>query len=217
MSLWLRGISGDIAITEETQDSGNVDMLIAQTSSEVEGCNEGPESTVRQDDIDSADSSSIGETLPQLPEYENFIAKSEAYSWLLSRMSQHDGFLNGKVDAMITIENQILGHFRTQEHLTAISRSRPQALTSLKIHLRWDPREYITSLGLDPDSCDFDTILCVTGTPRESQAIGVVDYLRQTWPTTTDVDLLPMLRQLITIQKKKVLFVSANGQPPRAN
>ena len=176
-------------------------MLIAQIPSEVKGYNEDQEPTVRRDDIDSADSLSIVEALPQLPEYENFIANSEAYGWLLSRMSQHDGFSNGKVDAMIIMEDQILGHFRTQERLTAMSRSRPQALTFLKIHLTWDPREYITSLGLDPDSCDFDTILCVTGTPRESQAIGVVGYLRQTWPTTTDVDVLPMLRQLISIQK----------------
>ena len=202
MSLWLRGISGDLAIADE-KHPGNVDALIAQISSGVEGCNEDPESTVRQDDIDSADGLSIDEALPQLPEYENFIAKSEAYRWLLSRMSQHDGFSNGKVDAMITIENEILGHFRTQEHLTTMSRSKPQALTCMKIHLRWDPREYISSLGLDPDSCNFDKILSITGTPHESQAIGVVEYLRQTWPTTTDVDVLPVLRQLITIQKTR--------------
>jgi hypothetical protein len=204
MSQWLSGISAEIAITDQTSESGDVGMLdVAQKSSGAQQSNEDRDLTVGLDGIDSADSSSMSDVFSQLPEYESFIAKSNAYKWLLSRISQHDHFSNGNVDAMIAIEDQILGHFRTQGHLGTMSRSRPQALACMTIHLKWDPQEYIISLGLDPNTCNFDTVLCLTGTQHESQAMGIAEYLRQTWPITADMGIVPILQQLVTLQRGK--------------
>lgn len=204
MSQWLSGISAQITANDRSQDSGDVCMLdVASIPNETQSPEDIEDPTVEPGDIDLADISSVGETLPQLPDYEKFIVNSNAYQWLLSKVSQHDCFSNDAADAMTNIENQILNHFQTQVHLNTMSRSRPQALACMRIHLVWDPQKFMIGLGLDPRTCSIDTVLSLTGTLRESQATSITEYLHQTWPTTADLGIIPMLQQILTLEKGK--------------
>jgi hypothetical protein len=184
MSLWLQGISTDITLAEPRDPLQQQDR---------------PGEDQELDSMDSSSTCSI--PLPQLPEYERFIENSNAYEWLLARVEQHDRLANGEVDALKKIEDEILTHLRSQRHLDTMSSSRPQALACMTFHLQWEPREYMISLGLQPDSYDLNTILCLTGTKHESQAVSVIEYLRQTWPTSADMGVIPMLQKLVTLQK----------------
>lgn len=137
----------------------------------------------------------------QLSDYKAFVHQSDAYQWLLSRISRHDRLSFGTPDITTEIGDQILTQLQSHDRLHTMSRHKPSPLASMTFHLDWAPQVFIRSLGLDPLCPNIlQRILCLTGTWREAQAMTVSEYLHQTWPVTAKLVESIMQELIVTNQ-----------------
>jgi hypothetical protein len=159
---------------------------------DISACNddESPKSPEDQD---------IGESqLFQIADYEKFIHQSDAYRWLLSKISQYNRLLFEPSDAMVRIGEHMRGKLQTQESLRTMSRCRPLSLVKMTFNLEWNPKAYIKGLGIQDSSPNIlDRVLCLTGKWSEAQAMTVSEYIHQTWPVTGDA-IKTLFQELLT-------------------
>jgi hypothetical protein len=122
--------------------------------------------------------------LPQLASYEDFIPKSLAYRWLMSKIQDRNLLVCTEPNAKDNIGSQVLISLRTQEVRHKMSRRRPISESQITFNIPWDLKEFIEQLGLDSSSHDiFDKVMCLTGSWNMAQTSTVAEYIRQTWPT----------------------------------
>lgn len=74
--------------------------------------------------------------LSHLHEYEEFIEQSDAYQWLLTRLSQYLHLVFTGPDIMSQIGDRVLDHLHAQGFLNTMSRSGPRALACMTFHLK---------------------------------------------------------------------------------
>lgn len=123
--------------------------------------------------------------LSHLADYEAFIRDSEAYRWLVTKICQHERLAFANHDAMSKIGSAIRDELRTLEPLRKMSHRRPLSTVEILFKLDWHPGLYLEDQKLtNPPSNLLDTILCITGSLCEAQAMTVSEYVRQTWPVT---------------------------------
>lgn len=138
-------------------------------------------------------------SLPHLSAYESFICKSDAYSWLLSKMERPKKLGCGTSRSVSEIGAQILGHLRKRESLRRMSRRRPTSTVTMTFELEWDPLSVLPGEGMDRRP-SIEDILCLTGTLHEAQVTTVMEYMTQIWPESCR-PIMALIRQLVSLPR----------------
>ncbi|PGH07641.1 hypothetical protein GX51_01650 [Blastomyces parvus] len=150
--------------------------------------------------------------LSQLPDYEKFIQRSDAYQWLLFRMRQHGQLTFTDPDLMRDIGVRVQNQLRAQELLRRISRRR-SSLVRMTFNLDWNPVQFIQDRGLAPSALHaLDKVLCLTGSWDEAQAATITEYMGQTWPVTWE-HIINLLRELISLPVGQECFCKRPNSP----
>ena len=136
--------------------------------------------------------------LHQLEGYEEFISKSQAYSWLLSIL---------RIETQIHVPGPNIKDEIGSKILDAASRTmssrRAMPAVRLSIIVAWDPANYIKSLHLSLSEDMWDHVLCLTGSDNDLQVVTVATYLRLTWPLTGE-RLGGMLLELLQCRSEHI-------------
>lgn len=134
----------------------------------------------------------------QFADYEQFVRKSGAYKWLLSKIRQFDRLTYGNSDFLSEIGTQIQNRLWTQEPLRQISGRKPSSTVTMVFSLDWNPMSIFLERELDLTLTDvFERAMCLTGTVYEAQATTVVEYMAQTWPETGE-HIIALIKKLIS-------------------
>jgi hypothetical protein len=135
----------------------------------------------------------------QLTDYENFIRQSDAYQWLLSKITQHGQLAFEDPNLMFDIGARIRNELWAQESLRRISRQRPPSLVRMIFNFDWNPKQYISDQGFDSSfSGVLDKVLCLTGSWDQAQIVTVTKYISQTWPLTAE-PITSLVQELISL------------------
>jgi len=137
--------------------------------------------------------------LSQLSNYEQFVCRSDAYRWLLSKICQHGRLSFGSPNVMSDIGTRILNQLQVQKPLRTMSRHKPLSLANMTFHLEWNLKAHASGLEFYSSSSNIlDNILCLTGTCYEAQILTVSEYIYQTWPVTGE-SIKSILQKLLMI------------------
>lgn len=140
-----------------------------------------------------------GLQLPHSADVERSIHQSDAYRWLLSKISQHVTLSYGAPNVMAEIRTSVSNQLQLQNSVRSMSRHRPSSLVEVTFHLEWNPKRYIQGLGFrSSPSSTLDNVYSLTGTWCEAQVLSVSDYIHQTWPVT-GYPMKYVLQELIAI------------------
>ncbi|KAI9790079.1 MAG: hypothetical protein M1816_005549 [Peltula sp. TS41687] len=122
------------------------------------------------------------DTLDSVEKYRGFVAKTPAYSWLLSNMGRDNVQVFQEDDLLRTIHDEI---WRCLPPLARISPWRPPVAETLIIKLEWNPIAFILEQGYSEDpSIAIQRAITLTGSPTDAQALSCLEYLNQTWPSS---------------------------------
>jgi hypothetical protein len=137
--------------------------------------------------------------LPQLSAYEDWVPKSSAYRWLLAEIYAQNILSCPQPSALGKVRSTIRDTLRSHRGLRKLSRRKPLPVLQITFHLVWQLQEYIDHLGLfPPPPSIWDTIICLTGTWHEAQALTVAEYIHQTWPTAGNYLLILLSKLMVT-------------------
>ncbi|KAH7146218.1 hypothetical protein EDB81DRAFT_947234 [Dactylonectria macrodidyma] len=144
------------------------------------------------------------EPLPfQFADYEQFVRKSGAYKWLLSKIRQYNQLSHTGSDFMSEIGTQIQNRLRSQELFRHISGRKPSSTITMTFSVDWDPMEVFREQKLDNSLTDtFARVVCLTGTAYEAQATTVMEYMNQTWPETGE-HIITLIKKLVSMPEGK--------------
>ncbi|KAF5636038.1 hypothetical protein F52700_5352 [Fusarium sp. NRRL 52700] len=157
--------------------------------------------------VDWIDDVASGEPndLSQMPQYRQFIQGSEAYRWLLTKISQQSRLSCEEPSLMDRIGNTIRNQFKEHIPHHKMSRKKSSVRFEVTYSLRLDVIGLMKGSGIS-SSFDkaFPDILCLTGSWDEAQAITIAEYMEQTWPHSGRA-ILTLLQGLISIIEKNGL------------
>lgn len=139
------------------------------------------------------------EGLPRQPHYEEFIRKSDAYQWLLTKIHQHGLLTFEESNAMEEIGTKIRDRLQAQGPLRKMSRRKPPSTVKMTFKLDWNPACSTRNRSFAPPyEAALERVLCLTGSWNESQATTVRDYMDQTWPRSGHA-LIALIQSLLSI------------------
>ncbi|KAH6976285.1 hypothetical protein BKA56DRAFT_488826 [Ilyonectria sp. MPI-CAGE-AT-0026] len=139
----------------------------------------------------------------QFADYEQFVRKSGAYKWLLSKIRQYHQLSYGNYDFMSEIGTQIQNRLWTQAPLRQISGRKPSSTVTMAFSLDWNPMSIFRDRELDLTLTDiFERVMCLTGTVYEAQATTVMEYMAQTWPETGE-HIIALIKKLVSSPEGK--------------
>ncbi|KFZ11289.1 hypothetical protein V502_07623 [Pseudogymnoascus sp. VKM F-4520 (FW-2644)] len=131
--------------------------------------------------------------------YHGIVLKSPSYEWLLSSLRNEFSLQWGSRQPRIMVENirqRILDRLPTG----TISKRRPLSACEVTFDLQWDDTMDRQNGGLFAKLLTSEILLSelitVTGCQKESQALTIEQYMRQTWPAN-GLQLLNVLQKAI--------------------
>ncbi|KAF5968826.1 hypothetical protein FBULB1_10542 [Fusarium bulbicola] len=156
--------------------------------------------------------------LSQMPQYRRFIQGSEAYRWLLTKISQQSRLSCEEPSLMDRIGNTIRNKLKESIPHHKMSRKRASTGFEMTYSVTLDVIGIMKQSGI---SSSFDkalpNVLCLTGKWDEAQATSLAEYMDQTWPQSGGT-ITSLLQDLLAGQER--LFsrfdrVSLNTLRPR--
>jgi hypothetical protein len=119
--------------------------------------------------------------IPSMQTYQDFLSSSPPYGWLLARLERDCVLLPSMSDTMARINRTISERLPLSQK---ISKKQSPKACSMNFLLDWNPIHFLHEQvpGLDPGKA-INTIITLTGTTNDAQAVTCGEYLRQTWPT----------------------------------
>ncbi|KAF7555660.1 hypothetical protein G7Z17_g1968 [Cylindrodendrum hubeiense] len=124
--------------------------------------------------------------------YYEFLSKTPAYQWLLSRLRQElvlapvksDSGSDSDIDIMAKISDTIISSVQTR-HVSRESSSQTYTMT---FEIDWNPRVFIRDEEYQEHEGEsgeaIGMALTLTGSAKNAQALSCGQYLTQTWPST---------------------------------
>ncbi|KAF5685141.1 hypothetical protein FCIRC_3579 [Fusarium circinatum] len=140
--------------------------------------------------------------LSQMPKYRQFIQGSNAYRWLLAKISQHRQLACEKPSSMDKIGASIREDLRSHISQRKISRSQAPVWFEMIYILGWDPMRLMRRAGISSDFAKaLPNIICLTGSWNEAQATTVAEYMEQTWPQSGGA-IITLLQEILSVWEK---------------
>ncbi|RKL38933.1 hypothetical protein BFJ72_g7063 [Fusarium proliferatum] len=150
------------------------------------------------DDVKSGEPSELS----QMPQYRQFIQGSEAYRWLLTKISQQSRLSCEEPSLMDKIGNTIREKLKECIPHHKMSRKKASIGFEMAYSVTLDVIGIMNRSGI---SSSFDkalpNILCFTGKLEEAQATSVAEYMNQTWPQSGDATM-SLLQDLLSDQER---------------
>lgn len=145
-----------------------------------------------------------------------FVLDSDAYQWLLSRIKQYGRLTSDLTTSMDKIGAQLHSWLRMEKLFHALSCQRSRPLITVRFKLDLNPVQSLLISGVDPTMPTvLDTILCLTGTVRESQSTTVLEYMAQTWPATWK-PMASLLSQILARPEGEMQACKINSAPAQS-
>lgn len=129
--------------------------------------------------------------------YVDFILESPAYRWLLAKFSQRISLLARDTKSMDAIKNSVLKLLPP-----ALSMSRKDSAQAFRLTFEIE-LESITMRDVEEKGHlaeSFATLISITGSLTNAQALPCIEYLRQTWPWSAE-SMLQLLRDVFCIER----------------
>ncbi|KAF5636788.1 uncharacterized protein FTJAE_5984 [Fusarium tjaetaba] len=140
--------------------------------------------------------------LSQMPQYRQFIQGSEAYQWLLTKISQQSRLSCEKPSLMDEIGNKIRSNLRETIPHHKMSRKKESIGFGMTYFLALDVIGMMKRSGISSSfGKALPNILCFTGKWDEAQATSVAEYMDQTWPHSEGA-IISLLQDLLSDQEK---------------
>ncbi|KAF5598793.1 hypothetical protein FPCIR_2717 [Fusarium pseudocircinatum] len=139
--------------------------------------------------------------LSQMPQYRQFIQGSEAYQWLLTKISQQTRLSCEEPSLMDRIGNTIRNTLKESIPHHKMSRKKASIGFEMTYSVTLDVIGMMKRSGI---SSSFDkalpNILCLTGKRDEAQATSVAEYMDQAWPHSGGA-IISLLQDLLSDQE----------------
>ncbi|CVL04069.1 uncharacterized protein FMAN_14837 [Fusarium mangiferae] len=140
--------------------------------------------------------------LSQMPQYRQFIQGSEAYRWLLTKISQQSRLSCEEPSLMDKIGNTIREKLKECIPHHKMSRKKASIEFEVSYSVKLDVVGLMEGSGI---FSSFDKALpnirCLTGKWDEAQATSVAEYISQTWPQSGSATL-SLLQDLLSDQER---------------
>ncbi|EXK28948.1 hypothetical protein FOMG_14802 [Fusarium oxysporum f. sp. melonis 26406] len=152
--------------------------------------------------------------LSQMPQYRRFIQGSEAYRWLLTKISQQSRLSSEEPSLMDRIGTTIRNKLKERIPHHKMSRKKASIGFEMTYSVTLDVIGIMKHSGI---SSSFDkalpNILCLTGKWDEAQATSVAEYVDQTWPQSGGA-IISLLQDLLSDQERS--FSQFDGESLRS-
>ncbi|TXB96893.1 hypothetical protein FocTR4_00011439 [Fusarium oxysporum f. sp. cubense] len=149
--------------------------------------------------------------LSQMPQYRRFIQGSEAYRWLLTKISQQSRLSSEEPSLMDRIGTTIRNKLKECIPHHKMSRKKASIAFEMTYSVTLDVIGIMKHSGI---SSSFDkalpNILCLTGKWDEAQATSVAEYMDQTWPQSGGA-IISLLQDLLSDQERFFSQFDARG------
>jgi hypothetical protein len=123
------------------------------------------------------------ETTPaQFLAYKNFIFKTPAYEWLLSRLLREFLLVPAEPNHMDFIRQEIVKALPPSRR---VSRKTSADVYTMLFEMEWDPLAFTEDQAYKGQPHEaVEIAITLTGSAKDAQALTCAQYLRQTWPST---------------------------------
>jgi hypothetical protein len=139
--------------------------------------------------------------LSQMPQYRQFIQGSEAYQWLLTKISQQSWLSCEEPSLMNEIGNTIRNNLKETIPHHKMSRKKASIGFEMTYFLALDVIGMMKRSGISSSfGKALPNILCFTGKWDEAQATSVGEYMDQTWPHSGGA-IITLLQDLLSYQE----------------
>ncbi|KAF5249308.1 hypothetical protein FANTH_5389 [Fusarium anthophilum] len=139
--------------------------------------------------------------LSQMPQYRRFIQGSEAYRWLLTKISQQSRLSCEEPSLMDRIGNTIRNKLKESIPHHRMSRKKESLGFEMTYSLALDVIGMMKRSGISSSfGKALPNILCFTGKWDEAQATSVAEYMDQTWPHSGG-GIISLLQDLLSDQE----------------
>ncbi|KAF5979301.1 hypothetical protein FCOIX_5357 [Fusarium coicis] len=140
--------------------------------------------------------------LSQMPQYRQFIQGSEAYQWLLTKISQQSRLSCEEPSLMNEIGNTIRNNLKETIPHHRMSRKKASIGFEMTYFLALDVIGIMKRSGISSSfGKALPNILCFTGKWDEAQATSVAEYMDQTWPQSGGA-IISLLQDLLSEQER---------------
>lgn len=121
-------------------------------------------------------------SVSDLGAYRDLIIVSPAYRWLLTILRRESLMETECSHSMEDIKQTILSSLKPGHK---ISRSRSAEAFRTTFLINWDPITFLKEQHYQGSLEEvIDRVITLTGSAKNAQALTILQYLRQTWPTT---------------------------------
>ncbi|KAG5762801.1 hypothetical protein H9Q72_009105 [Fusarium xylarioides] len=154
--------------------------------------------------VDWIDNVKSGEPndLSQMPQYRQFIQGSEAYRWLLTKISQQGRLSCEEPSLMDRIGNTIRNKLKESIPHHKMSRKKSSIGFEMTFSVTLDIIGMMKRSGISSSfGKALPNILCLTGKWDEAQATSVTEYMDQTWPQSVSA-IVSLLQDLLAGQER---------------
>ncbi|GJP88347.1 hypothetical protein AnigIFM59636_003606 [Aspergillus niger] len=129
--------------------------------------------------------------------YSELLEQFPAYRWLIGRAR--------KILTLDTLGDNVMQDiaraFSLQSPSSTVGCILPPTLYDVDFVLHWDPRSFLRVQEYAGDPVNiFDHVITLTGAPNNAQALTCVQYMRQTWPESSDC-VVNFLHKLLEVRE----------------
>jgi hypothetical protein len=155
--------------------------------------------------------------LTHFPSAWKFLIDSHAYEWLLGKVRSEILLTEAKGTRMEVIRDEILNCLRAKPREVGYLHEVYTASFEISCHLL----AFIKEQYPDEENLELGSIITITGSSVDAQALTCAEYMRQVWPTT-GLEVLDALQQAIlkgprTVHKCEISFSPSGIQIKRSN
>ncbi|KAF5644346.1 hypothetical protein F25303_5944 [Fusarium sp. NRRL 25303] len=148
--------------------------------------------------------------LSQMPQYRQFIQGSQAYRWLLTKISQQSRLSCEEPSLMDKIGNTIREKLKECIPHHKMSRKKASIEFEVSYTVELDAIGIMKESGISSSFHKaLPNIRCLTGKCDEAQATSVAEYMDQTWPQSGG-DIISLFQDLLSDQER---FLTAPTWP----
>jgi hypothetical protein len=126
--------------------------------------------------------------------YRRLLLQSPAYRWLTTSLRREVLLTAPETNLMDSIREEIICSLPRSR---TISRTQSAEAYMITYQLDWNPSAFFKEQGYKEDPGDVvETVITLTGSTRDAQALVCAQYLSQTWPFTGDY-VIQLLKRML--------------------
>lgn len=135
---------------------------------------------------------------PHVSKYQEVVAKSCAYRWLLARLHREVNFTSLENKGMSSISTQIRQRLDCRPKLHLISRQRGPPICRTVFGSEWDPMAFVREQEYpeEPGEALEEALTLTGGLDDEAEAMACSEYLYRTWPLVGE-DVMKLLKEVV--------------------